>query len=89
MRDGQPVRLHYDEIDHCCTNFALLDPWLEARGHQQRGFVAGASARLVGARDVVATALEHLRENELVFLHPPGVCTECDEARANGTAAPS
>ena len=40
MRDGQPVRHHYSEIDHCCANFALLDSWLEARGHQQRGFVA-------------------------------------------------
>jgi aminoglycoside N3'-acetyltransferase len=81
MRHGQPHRQHYFEIDHCCANFALLDSWLEARGHQQRGFVAGAPARLVGARDVVATALEHLRENETVFLHPRGVCTQCDEAR--------
>jgi aminoglycoside 3-N-acetyltransferase len=89
MRDGQPVRHHYYEIDHCCSNFALLDGWLEARGHQQRGFVAGAPARLVGAREVVATALDHLSENELVFLHPRGVCTECDEARASGTLAPS
>lgn len=88
MRNGQAVRHHYDEIDHCCTNFALLDSWLEALGHQQRGFVAGAPARLVAARDVVAAALEHLRENETVFLHPRGVCTECDEARAS-LAAPS
>lgn len=88
IRVGQIVRHHYYEIDHCCANFALLDSWLEARGHQQRGFVAGAPARLVGARDVVATALEHLRENETVFLHAPGVCTECDEARAGGTGVP-
>jgi aminoglycoside 3-N-acetyltransferase len=89
MRNGEPVRHPYAEIDHCCANFALLDSWLEARGHQQRGFVAGAPARLMGARDVVATALDHLRENETVFLHPRGVCTECDEARAGGTAAPA
>jgi aminoglycoside N3'-acetyltransferase len=88
IRDGQIVRHHYYEVDHCCANFALLDSWLEARGHQQRGLVAGAPARLVGARDVVATALEHLRENETVFLHALGVCTECDEARAGGTGAP-
>jgi aminoglycoside 3-N-acetyltransferase len=87
IRDGQPVRLHYDEIDHCCANFALLDPWLEEREQQQRGLVAGAAARLVRARDVVATALDHLRENEMVFLHPHGVCTECDEARASETRA--
>lgn len=88
MRDGQLVRHHYYEVDHCCANFALLDSWLEARGHQQRGFVAGAPARLIGARDVVATALDHLRENETVFLHPPGLCTECDDARDGGTVAP-
>lgn len=88
IRERQLVRHHYYEIDHCCANFALLDSWLEARGHQQRGFVSGAPARLIGARDVVAAALEHLRENETVFLHPPGVCTECDEARAGGTRAP-
>ena len=45
--------------------------------------------KLMGARDVVATALDHLRENETVFLHPRGVCTECDEARAGGTVAPA
>lgn len=88
MRDRQPVRQHYFEVDHCCANFALLDPWLEARGHQQRGFVAGAPARLIGARDVVATALDHLREHETVFLHPPGACTECDEAWASIDAPP-
>ena len=83
MREGQCIREYYREVDHCCANFALLDSWLEARGHQQRGFIAGASARLVSARDVVAAALDHLRENEVVFLHPQGVCSECDEARAS------
>ena len=83
MRNGQLVRHHYREVDHCCANFALLDSWLEARGHQQRGFIAGAPARLASARDVVTAALDQLRENELIFLHPPGVCTECDEARAS------
>jgi aminoglycoside 3-N-acetyltransferase len=83
VRDGSLVRHHYHEIDHCCANFALLDSWLEGDGHQQRGFIADAPARLISARDVVATALEQLRENELVFLHPRGVCAECDEARAS------
>ena len=69
------------KIDHCCANFALLDSWLEDRGHQQRGFIGDAPARLISARDVVATALERLRENELIFLHPRGMCAECDEAR--------
>ena len=83
LRDGQFIREYYREVDHCCANFALLDSWLEARGHQQRGFVAGAPARLVAARDVVVAALDHLRENEVVFLHPPGACNECDAARAS------
>ena len=83
IRDGRPVRHHYHEVDHCCANFALLDSWLEASGHQQRGLVAGAPARLISARDVVAAALDQLRENETVFLHPHGVCKECDEARAS------
>ncbi|MGH8239588.1 MAG: AAC(3) family N-acetyltransferase [Steroidobacteraceae bacterium] len=83
IRTGQLVRHHYREVDHCCANFALLDSWLEARGHQQRGFIAGAPARLASARDVVSAALDQLRENELIFLHPPAVCTECDEARAS------
>jgi aminoglycoside 3-N-acetyltransferase len=98
LRNGELVRDHYYEVDHCCANFALLDSWLEARGHQQRGLVAGAPARLIGARDVVATALDYLRENETVFLHSPGTCTACDEAwasidapamlPASGTVAP-
>jgi aminoglycoside 3-N-acetyltransferase len=83
MRDGQLVRHHYREVDHCCANFALLDSWLEARGHQQRGLIAGAPARLASARDIVSAALDQLRENALIFLHPPGMCTECDEARAS------
>jgi aminoglycoside N3'-acetyltransferase len=87
IRDGRAVRHYYDEIDHCCANFALLDSWLDMRGLQQRGLVAGAPARLMRARGVVATALDHLRENEMVFLHPHGVCTECDEARASVTRA--
>jgi len=71
------------KLDHCCANFARLDSWLEARGHQQRGFIGDAPARLISARDVVATALDQLRENEVIFLHPRGVCVECDEARAS------
>jgi hypothetical protein len=28
-------------------------------------------------------ALSRLRKNETVFLHPPGIDIECDEARAS------
>lgn len=79
---GRSVRVEYDEIDHCCEKFALLDDWLDAAGHQRRGLVGHGEARLVRARDVVAAAVAKLRENETVFLHAPGVCTECDDARS-------
>lgn len=83
MTDGQPTRYDYREIDHCCQNFALLDAWLEGQGRQRRGLVGHAQARLVRSRDVVAAALARLRQDETVFLHPAGVCAECDEARAS------
>lgn len=83
LRDGQPARVEYGEVDHCCENFSLLDPWLEAEGRQRRGVVGHAEARLARSRDVVAAALARLRENEIVFLHPAGLCGECDEARAS------
>ena len=81
--DGQPTRYDYDEVDHCCENFALMDQWLEAEGRQRRGVVGHAEARLARSRDIVEAALVRLRENETVFLHPAGLCDECDEARAS------
>lgn len=83
LRDGQPVRCDYGEVDHCCENFALLDRWLEAEDRQRRGVVGHAEARLARSRDIVEAALARLRENETVFLHPAGLCGECDEARAS------
>jgi aminoglycoside 3-N-acetyltransferase len=83
LRDGQPERYRYSEIDHCCENFALLDGWLEAEGLQRRGTVGHAVARLSRSRDIMQVAVGRLRENETVFLHPPGVDIECDEARAS------
>lgn len=82
LKDGLPARFEYKELDHCCENFAKLDEWLEAMGRQRRGFVGGAQARLVRSRDVVEAALEQLLRDETVFLHTPGVCDECDDARA-------
>jgi aminoglycoside N3'-acetyltransferase len=60
-----------------------MDRWLDERGVQRRGVVGHATARLARSRDIVAAAIERLRESETVFLHPPGVCTECDEARGS------
>jgi hypothetical protein len=37
----------------------------------------------------VEAALDRLRENETVFLHPSDLCRECDEARASLTGGTS
>ena len=84
LEHGKPKRYEYGETDHCCENFNLLDEWLGER--QRRGKVGDAQARLFKARDAVAAALQRLRENETVFLHPAGACGECDLART-GLAA--
>jgi aminoglycoside 3-N-acetyltransferase len=80
---GQPVRRPYDEIDHCCEKFNLVDEWLEVKGLQRRLVVGHAEARLFRSRDLIHVVLERLREDENVFLHPPGIDVECDEARAS------
>lgn len=82
MKDGRPSRHDYYEVDHCCQRFALMDGWLDARDAQRRGVVGNARARVVTARDVVDAALERLRVDETIFLHPPGTDEECDLARA-------
>jgi len=83
LRAGQPVRVDYGENDCCCARFALVDGWLDAEGAQTRGAVGHAEARLARARDIVRVVTAHLGHDELVFLHPPGVDAECDEARAS------
>ena len=80
LENGRPVRYEYGETDHCCERFALLDEWLS--GKQVLGRVGKSQARLARSRDIVAAGLERLRADETVFLHPPGVCGECDLARA-------
>jgi aminoglycoside N3'-acetyltransferase len=83
LRAGRATRYAYSEIDHCCENFDLMDGWLAAEGRQHRGIVGNAEARIMGSHDVVETALGCLRAEETVFLHPRGVCNQCDEARAS------
>ncbi|HET6778780.1 MAG TPA: AAC(3) family N-acetyltransferase [Gemmatimonadales bacterium] len=82
VNGGQLTRVDYIEIDHCCEKFNLLDGWLDQAGEQRRGIVGRGPARLASSRAIVHTALVHLAEDETTFLHPPGLCTECDEARA-------
>ncbi|WP_230844250.1 AAC(3)-IV family aminoglycoside N-acetyltransferase [Gloeobacter morelensis] len=82
LQDGRPVRIDYEENDHCCERFAFADEWLRARGLQSEGRVGHAHARLARARDIVGVALKHLAGDPLLFLHPPSAgCVECDEAR--------
>ena len=80
---GRPVRLQYGENDHCCQRFAFADDWLRARGEQSEGQVGYAQSRLARAQAIVARAVEHLRNDALIFLHAPVAgCEECDAARA-------
>jgi aminoglycoside 3-N-acetyltransferase len=83
LKNGHPLRFDYEEIDHCCQNFQLVNQWLEARNLQRCGRVGHAEARLAHSRDIVKVVTEQLRHNETVFLHPVGVDEECDEARAS------
>ncbi len=86
IREGDRLVLyHYNEIDHCCEKFNLVDEWLESRGLQRRGKVSHTEARLIRSRDVVEVVVSQLRNDETVFLHPPGVDDQCDEARASIT----
>jgi aminoglycoside 3-N-acetyltransferase len=80
---GRVTRCQYEEVDHCCENFSLMDGWLDAAGLQRRGPVGHGEARLSRSRDIVRVAAAHLQDHETVFLHPVGVCGECDEARAS------
>jgi aminoglycoside N3'-acetyltransferase len=85
----QLTRVDYIEIDHCCENFRLLDRWLDAEAAQRHGIVGQGQARLARSRAIVHTARAHLAQDETVFLHSPGLCSECDEARATLVAAPA
>ncbi|MDL1862584.1 AAC(3)-VI family aminoglycoside N-acetyltransferase [Betaproteobacteria bacterium PRO7] len=81
LRSGRPVRVHYEENDHCCERFALADEWLRARGLQAEGRVGYGQARLFRARDVIALAVERLARDPCLFLHPRGAgCAECEAA---------
>ncbi|HEU5088118.1 MAG TPA: AAC(3) family N-acetyltransferase, partial [Roseiflexaceae bacterium] len=83
LHNGQLTRIDYREIDHCCQRFQMVEGWLEAEQLQRRGTVGHAEARLVRSRDIVRVALEQLRRDETVFLHPKGTDEECDEARTS------
>lgn len=81
--NGQPTRLEYREIDHCCERFALVGQWLAEKGLQQQGMVGHGQAIVCGSQNVVQVVLDQLAADESVFLHPLGVDPECDEARVS------
>ena len=84
LRDGVPVRVEYGENDHCCRRFELADGWLRSAGLQREGPGEKAQARFFRSRDVVQLAVERLRREPLLFLHPRQEgCDECNEARAS------
>ena len=84
LRDGAPVRVTYDETDHCCQHFARADAWLRDASLQRESPVGHAPARLMRATDVVRLAVTELRRNPFVFLcAPDAACAECAEARAS------
>ena len=78
---GLAGRVDYEENDHCCRRFGLMDGWLRAERLQVEGPVGHAHARLVDAKDVVDCALARLARDPALFLHEQGSgCEECDEA---------
>ena len=85
LKDGQPTRFDYREIDHCCQNFALVDGWLDEKQNQRHGRIGNGETRLMRSRDVVNVVTNHLEKDKTIFLHPQGVDEECDDARASLT----
>jgi aminoglycoside 3-N-acetyltransferase len=72
------------ETDHCCRGFRIADEWLGTRRLQRQGKVGNADARLCGARDLVAIAVERLRTDPLMLLCPRADdCEECAVAYAS------
>jgi aminoglycoside 3-N-acetyltransferase len=81
---GVPTRILVAETDHCCRGFRRIDEWLDGRGLQREAVVGRAHAKLADAADLVSVAVEHLKEDPLVFLCPAAAgCGECDAARAS------
>ena len=83
LRGGQPVRVDYGENDCCCARFALVDGWLDAEARSNAARSATRRGCSPGRETSSRVVTAHLGQDELVFLHPPGVDAECDEARAS------
>jgi aminoglycoside N3'-acetyltransferase len=64
LKDGEPIRFDYREIDHCCQKFALVDNWLGEMNLQKYGKVGNADARLIRSQDIVNEPCKCLHRNE-------------------------
>ena len=81
MRAGVPVRVEYDENDHCCENFRQVDSPLREQGLQFEGMVGSGPARLSRSSDILRVALNLLSADSCAFLHRRGEgCGECELA---------
>jgi aminoglycoside N3'-acetyltransferase len=61
VKEGNPARVDYQEIDHCCQNFNLVDRWLEERGFQRKGHLGHAEARLALSQNIIDVVTEQLK----------------------------
>lgn len=85
LENGKPKRIDYGENDSCCRGFNMVGDWLRSRGLLREGRVGGGRAMLARARDITATVVEELREDETRFLCPRDTCEECDRSWASIT----
>jgi aminoglycoside N3'-acetyltransferase len=82
--DGEPQRIDYDVIDHCCRNFEFVNGWLDEKGLQREGVVGHAEARFARSRDIVNESMPALQADPLRFLCTSDAgCEECDVARSS------
>ena len=82
-RDGQPGRFDYDEIDHCCENFNLMDRVARCRAAAaawHRRPCRSPPDSIARYRGNGSRPASRTRDR---VSHPPGVDHECDEARAS------
>jgi aminoglycoside 3-N-acetyltransferase len=81
-QDGQPVRIHIAETDHCCEGFRRVEPWVQSI--QRTGTVGRAVARLVPSQGLVHEVVRRLRVDLLQLLcKADAPCEECALARAS------
>lgn len=84
LRNGKLQRIEFEEIDHCCRNFRIVDDWLAEAHLQIRGRIGQAAARLMRSRDLVDIVWRQLKDDPLRFLCRPNTgCDECAEARSS------